>query len=193
MRAAAQQTGGGVAGRRERGGHLVADVHAQPLPAIGPALGIDAIVGHVLLRGGQPAVPALRAAVAGQLDLARVVDAARAEGDPRATRVLDADIRGEDPQVGVRDAGELALDRLEKGARRVQPRVLGVRRLRLEAHAGAVGAASAARRIVGAAAVPGEADEDRGEGAVIPRGVVHHEQQLAPHRRVVDGVFGRLC
>ena len=72
----------------------------------------------------------------------------------------------------------------------MQPRVLGVRRLRLEAHAGAVGAASAARRIVGAAAVPGEADEERPVGAIVRRppllGVGENDAEILFHCSEID-------
>mmetsp|Transcript_131 Transcript_131/g.219 ORF Transcript_131/g.219 Transcript_131/m.219 type:complete len:349 (+) Transcript_131:479-1525(+) len=149
---------------------FVAHVAAQPLPPRHATLAVDGVAeptlhvrAEVLFRRGQPAV-----GHATPVRFVLVVRPARSEGDGRAAGVLDPHVRREDPQVRVGHLREARLHRLQEGARHVQPRILRVGGLGGEAHAGTVGAAGAARRVVRAAAVPRQPDEDRSERAVVP-------------------------
>mmetsp|Transcript_6644 Transcript_6644/g.21208 ORF Transcript_6644/g.21208 Transcript_6644/m.21208 type:complete len:309 (-) Transcript_6644:563-1489(-) len=121
---------------------FIADVAAQLLPARRPARRVGRVVRDVLLGARQPAVPSPRHRVAPaaseQLVLALPVDPAGPKGNRRPSRVLDAHIRSQDPQVAVGDAWKLPLDGLEEGASRVQPRILAVGRLGIKAHPRAV-------------------------------------------------------
>mmetsp|Transcript_1647 Transcript_1647/g.2608 ORF Transcript_1647/g.2608 Transcript_1647/m.2608 type:complete len:304 (-) Transcript_1647:16-927(-) len=160
---------------------LVPDVGAQTLPALDSALGIqttaDVIIIEVrtavLLRGGQSPVTHT-----GPITLVGVIHSPRGEFQRGSAGVLQADVRRQYPQIGIRNLGKLSLHRLEEGARDVQSGIFGIGSLVLESHSRSVAAAGAARRIVRAAAVPSEAEEDGCQAAIVPGWIVHHVLQF---------------
>ena len=166
--------------------HLISDVLAEVLPAFGLA-----VVSHarldVFFGGRQPAIGWVR-----WRGIVGVVHASRRELDGRPARVLNADVGGEDPQIGIRDGGKLALDRLEEGACRIQPSVLGIVCLLVEAHPGTIGPTCARCLVKGATAMPRQADEGGRERAVVPRRIVHARLELGAHCSIVHQRGGRL-
>ena len=129
-------------------------------------------VGQARVLGGQAAVGEVGAA-RGPLDLG-------------APHLLDGHGARQSVEVGVGDPGELLLDGLEQRARDAEARVGAVRGLRVEAHGGAVAASRARLGVVGARAVPGEADQHGAVGAVVVTLRVEDSRDGAPDGVVVS-------
>mmetsp|Transcript_3999 Transcript_3999/g.5985 ORF Transcript_3999/g.5985 Transcript_3999/m.5985 type:complete len:236 (-) Transcript_3999:266-973(-) len=163
---------------------LVPDVGAETLPALDSALsiqtGADVIIikvrTAVLLRGGQPPVTH-----AFPITLVGMIHPPRREFQYGSAGVLQSDVRRQYPQIGIRNLGKLSLHRLQERARDVQSGILRIGRLVLESHSGAVASPGPARRVVRAAAVPREAEEDGCQAAIVPRWIVHHGLQFGCH------------
>ena len=148
----------------------------------------------------EPHAPEDRAQVILPLGAVRESSVGRAEADVAigapgppghrgALHLLDGCHARERPQVRVGDPGELLLDRFQEVAGGFQAGVGAVVAFGGEAHRGAVGAAGVGGGVVGAAAVPGEADDDRAVGAIVVVVLLFK----ALRDCVVDGLVVFLC
>mmetsp|Transcript_12129 Transcript_12129/g.16942 ORF Transcript_12129/g.16942 Transcript_12129/m.16942 type:complete len:202 (-) Transcript_12129:22-627(-) len=112
-----------------------------------------------------------------------MIDPSGGEGNDRSARLLEANVGGQNPQIGIADPRKLLLDRLEEGSGDVEAGIFGIGGLiRVKAHPGAVGTAGTARRVVGSTAVPGQSDQDGCQTAVIPRRIVHEQLEFFTNR-----------
>ena len=109
----------------------------------------------------------VREAPVGRAKRHRLVQPARAPGDLRALHFLDGCHAGEGPEVGVGDPGELLLDGVEEVAGGFEACVGAVVAFGGEAHGGSIRPTRVGCFVVGAAAVPGQADYDRTVGAIV--------------------------
>ena len=144
---------------------------------VAPPEGVGAREGHNLPIV-KPHAPEDGAQMALLLRPVRETAVGRAEGgrpvlppgppwDLRALHLLDGRHAGQGPQVGVRDPWELPLDGFEEVAGGFEAGVGAVVGLGVEPHGCAVGAAGVGGFVVGAAAVPGEAEDDGAVGAIV--------------------------
>ena len=123
---------------------------------------------EILFGGWQAAVRHV-----GPIRFVGVIHASSPKGNHGSTGMFERHVGRQDPQVGIRNGRKFALDGFQKGAGHLETGIFGVGRFRLEAHAGAIGPTRARSGIVGTAAVPGQANQNGGNGSVIPRWIVH--------------------
>mmetsp|Transcript_101327 Transcript_101327/g.254065 ORF Transcript_101327/g.254065 Transcript_101327/m.254065 type:complete len:230 (+) Transcript_101327:1370-2059(+) len=108
--------------------------------------------------------------------------ASPAERDLRTSRMLDGAIGCQNPEVGIAQVRELALDGLHELTGSVKACVFRVPGFQLVPHGGAIGTTSAVSCTIRSRRVPSQPDQDRCVAAIIPVGIVHELEELLPDR-----------
>mmetsp|Transcript_3790 Transcript_3790/g.4958 ORF Transcript_3790/g.4958 Transcript_3790/m.4958 type:complete len:362 (+) Transcript_3790:266-1351(+) len=170
--------------------YLVAHVGAEPFPSFYLAVGIerraDVVIVQVgttiLFRRGETSVPHFL-----PVRFVQMIDTSWGERYDGSAGMFQSHIRRQYPQIRVRNGREFRFDRLQEGTGHFQPGIFGIGRLRLKPHPGAVRSSRVRGGVVGSGGMPREAEEDGGDGSVVPGGVVHHGFEFGADGIVVGG------
>eukprot|EP00977_Amphora_coffeiformis_P002085 scaffold400_cov185-Amphora_coffeaeformis.AAC.1 len=136
-----------------------------------PELVVGSVGAQILFGRWQATV---RHAVGGPVRLVGMIHTSRCKGNDGSTRMFEAYIGCQDPQVGITDLiGKLFLDGFEKGPGHGESGIFRIGRFRGKAHPGPVRAPRTRGNVVRATAVPGQTNQNGCQRTVVPRRIVH--------------------